>query len=254
MVRGEAGERAHEFMGIEWGVICHHERRHAIGCDEVHVRRSREAVAWLGRLPPYAGRNLMPSSGGAKYARLPRRFDALARADGQIRKRWRSRDEATQKFDPAFADHRSAGIDVRCRVPIADLDSAQTRSSGQKVCPAYLKKIEMVGLGFTRKAAGQNERRSKAVGRQCFEARRSAAIREIDSRTAVQRIEEVSVTGADAAPNVSKQQSAALIGSGGGERLGLRGPLPASGGINVSPLRERSADLQTIAREPAKLI
>src|SRR5260370_41033532 len=103
------------------------------------------------------------------------------------------------------------------------------------MCPAHLKKIEMVGLRCSRKSARQNKRRRHAVGRQRFEARGYATIREIDSRAAVQRIEPVPGAGADPTPSISKQQPAALIRSAGGERLGLRGPLTASGGIKISP-------------------
>ena len=112
------------------------------------------------------------------------------------------------------------------------------------MCPARLNEIEMVGLRFARESARQDERWRHAVGVHRFEARWYASIREIDSRAAVQRIEPVSwrrhVTRARAFPN---KQPAALIGSGGGERLGLRGPLPASRGIKVGPPGERSADL-----------
>src|SRR5689334_19312036 len=112
----------------------------------------------------------------------------------------------------------------------------------------------MVGLPCTGESAGQNKRWRHAVAGQRFETSGYAAIREINSRAAVQRIQPVSGAGAHATSGISKQQPAALIRSGGGERLGLRGPLPASGGIKVSPPGERSSDLQTISCEPAKLV
>ena len=128
------------------------------------------------------------------------------------------------------------GVKMRHRISIAHLYKAQTGSRGQKVCPAHLKKIEMVGLRFTRESTRQNERRRQTVASQCFEPRWYAAVREIDSRGAIQSIELISVADAHAAPSVAKQQPAAQIGSRAGERLGLRGPLPASGGIKVRPL------------------
>jgi hypothetical protein len=140
------------------------------------------------------------------------------------------------------------------RKSVAHLDHAQTGGRRQKVCPAHLKKIKMVSLPLTRESARQNERRRHAAAGQGFEARWYAAVREINPRATVQRIELISVAGPDTAPSVRKQQLAALIGSGSGERLGLRGPLPASRGIKVSPLGQWSADLYAISREPAKLI
>src|SRR5580704_927327 len=116
---------------------------------------------------------------------------------------------------------------MRHGISIAHLNNAEAGGLRQKVCPARLNKIEMVGLRLTRESARQNEVRRHAVARQRFEAGGYAAVREIDPRAAVQRIEQISLAGPDAAPSVCKQQPAALICSGSGERLGLRGPLPA---------------------------
>src|SRR5579862_6572394 len=143
---------------------------------------------------------------------------------------------------------------MRHRIAITHLDHAETGGCGQKAGPTHLKKIEMVGLGLTEESARQNESRRHAVAHQRFEARWYAAAREIDPRAAVQCIEPISGAGPDAASSVSKQRSAALIGAKGGERLGLRVPLPGSRGIKVDPPAEWSSDLQTISSEPAKLV
>jgi hypothetical protein len=44
----------------------------------------------------------MASSDGAQQSRLPRRFDPMARAGGQVSMRRRSRDGAAQKLDAAL--------------------------------------------------------------------------------------------------------------------------------------------------------
>ena len=73
--------------------------------------------------------------------------------------------------------------------------------------PAHLNEIEMVGLPFTGESARQDERRRQAVAGQGFEARRYAAIREIDPRATVQRIELIVVAGPDAAARVFPNSS-----------------------------------------------
>jgi hypothetical protein len=90
VVRDKAGERPHQFTGIERRVELHHECRDTVGSDQIHAGSSGEAVARLGRFPSSTGNDLMVSPQGTQHSRLPYRFDPLARADGQVCKRRRS--------------------------------------------------------------------------------------------------------------------------------------------------------------------
>src|ERR1017187_7332145 len=167
---------------------------------------------------------------------------------------WRGLEPATLCLKGAWTASKASLNSILFLISVAHFYNAQIVGGGQQVCPAYLKKIEMVGLRLARESTRQNERRRHTVAGQCFEARGYAGVREVDPRSAVQRIEPIFIASADLPPSVPKQQPAALIGSECSERLGLRGPLPASGSIKVSPLGERSADLQAVSCEPAKLV
>src|SRR5215831_14268556 len=109
---------------------------------------------------------------------------------------------------------------MRNCVSVTNLDNSQTGSRGQLVYPSDLKKIKMVSFGFAGESARQNERGRHAITGQRLKTGGYAAIREVDTRSAVQSVELITATGPNTAPGISKQQAATLL-AGWRKRLGL---------------------------------
>ena len=127
----------------------------------------------------------MSGRSGAQHGGLPCGFDLLARANGEVSERRRSREDAAQELNAALSGWVGPGIQMRHRIAVANFQNAQTGPLGRKMRPTCLKKIEVVILWFTREAARQHERSRHTVPGQGFQARRNTAVREVDARAAI---------------------------------------------------------------------